>query len=181
MFHIQPSIQTIARHIEMAGISLKRAVPLPAPWNSVDTIQQRIDFASTFPTKADDRTVIFIDETNFNLSRHQSRGRELKGKTPLIPIPNFRTKTLIAAVSTSKIVHHQFVRHIAKDFQTFLINLPLKPDTRDALLIFDHVSIHGDVQIQQTLRHLKATYGIDALFLPSTLLFSIQSSITLSC
>ena len=179
-FQIEASIQTISRQLENAGVTLKRSVPLPATWNSIETIKERHDFAEDFPSKSEERHVIYLDETHFNLSQYRSRGREVKGRTPLVPIPNFRTKTvsLIAAISLEKVVHHEFVRSLAsckgtkrgtkaRDFANFLLHLGIKSEVEDALLVFDNVSIHGDQQVAQAMVHLKVKCKIDFLFLPT--------------
>ena len=170
------SISTIWRHLDDCDITLKRTVAIPVVWNDPTLINERKIFASNFYLNTLNRNIIYVDETHFNLSRYATRGRQVKGKTPLAPIANFRTKSIsmIAALSTQGFSHIHFVRSFsnqkrgttAADFRTFLLNLVTKQGVYNSVLIMDNHSIHGEVDVKSAFSHLKQHYKIDVVFLP---------------
>ena len=68
----------------------------------------------------------YIDEAGFNINRGASYGWALKGKLPVVKVPQQIINTsLLMAISLDKQIHYQFFEGgiQGKDFRGFMINL----------------------------------------------------------
>jgi len=172
-FNIDSSVSAIDRALSQMDITWKNVLKVPFSWNSIEVISSRKEYLGKLGIFAG-RELIYLDESGFHLHIHKSRGRALVGqKATLSLVPKGNRISLIAAMGLTGYVHQfQFnsmgekKRGVkAEDFRSFLLDLAPKCQ-RNCVLVLDNCKIHHAAILKATYEMLKATYGIDHLFLP---------------
>jgi len=171
-FPIETSTSAIDRALTAMDISWKNVLRIPESWNTDRVIEARMAFvAKLSPLFL--RTVIYMDESGFNMHCKKSKGRALKGEpAKLTLVPKGKRLTVVAALGPTGFIHWRLVESCgdkkgtnAEDFRNFLIDLfPKIP--RDSVIILDNCKIHHAENVDSTWIMGKTTYGIDHIFLP---------------
>jgi len=174
-FHIETSISAIHNSLSKMDVTWKNILPVPAEWNTINHIQQRSKFISMvlLSLEAQNRNLIYLDETGFHLQSKSSKGRALAGKpAKLTLIPKGKRITVIGALSLKGLIHHRIVLNVDQqkgttyeDFRNFLLDLAPKIP-QNSSLIMDNAKIHHAEKLESTWMMLKETYGIDYYYLP---------------
>lgn len=90
------SKKTIATALTKAGFTFKLSRAIPYSRNSPDVIAARRQYAQTFhhETPLDSRSIIWIDETGFNLHLRRRHGRAPAGLRANLTVPNNRGRNI---------------------------------------------------------------------------------------
>jgi transposase len=162
------------RHLEKMDVTWKNVLPIPEVWNKPEIISERMRFVgSSLPTFAG-RPTFYLDESGFDLHTRRGKGRSPSGEpATLTLVPKGHRISLVACLGLEGIVLYRLINSLgekkrgvnADDFRSFLLDLAPKID-RNSVLILDNAKIHHSERLTATWAMLKATYGIDRLYLP---------------
>lgn len=176
-FQIQTSEDAISHALEKMQITWKNVLPIPSNWNTPQIIDARTKFCgSTLPQiEMQGRSMIYIDESGFNMHVKKSKGRALKGEPArLTLVPKGKRITLIGALSKDGMVHYQLLQHHlgtekrgtnAEDFRSFILDL-IKKIPSNSVLLMDNAKIHHADKVQDLWDIIKKAYNIDVVYLP---------------
>lgn len=101
-FAKEVSLTTVARYLDGRLLTLKKLHPFSETMNSSENKRLRRKYVlDVMQYEAEGKTIIWLDETNFNLFCCRTRGRSLRGKRARVVMANSRGKNLhiIGAVS----------------------------------------------------------------------------------
>lgn len=169
--NINISKSSIDRGLRELKVTLKLASFEVDRVNEPRTIELRKIYATDISRRCQEsrQKMIFIDECGFNLHlrRKQARSRQNTRATVIIPTVRGRNVTLIAAMTSEKIVHTKIISQSTCNSNKFCIFLrelfdELDADWQGALLIMDNARIHKTNEVKETVEH----GGYNLLYLP---------------
>jgi transposase len=105
---VQVSPQTVSNRLDGRLITLKKVHYEPMGINSIDNKLKRRDYvARLMHLTAGNKTIIFMDETNFNLFCRRSSGRARRGERSVVVLPNSKGPNLniIGAITSTGLIH----------------------------------------------------------------------------
>jgi len=171
-FNVDTSTSALDRALKSMDITWKNVVEIPVDWNTISTIQQRMNYIATL-SHFGSRPKVYIDESGFNMHLKRSKGRALAGeKATLTIMPKGQRISLIAALGSTGIVHYHAFNSLgdkkrgvnAEDFRSFLLDLASKVKP-NSVFILDNCKIHHAELLRSTWLMLHQTFGIEHLFL----------------
>lgn len=110
-FEISVSKKTVAMILNKAGFTFKLSRAIPESRNCPASIEARRVYAQTFHCEAplDNRRIIWVDETGFNLHLRRRHGRALSGLRANLTVPTNRGRniSICGAMSAEGFIAHQ--------------------------------------------------------------------------
>jgi len=171
-FSVDSSTTALHRALKLLNVTWKNILPIPIDWNTPRVIEARFNYVMSMHG-LQNRPLIFIDETGFNLHCKKSKGRAVSGEKAILTlVPKGKRVTVIAALSMDGICHSKIVNIAggkkgtnADDFRGFLFDLIGKIPS-GSVLIMDNCKIHHAEVVEGMLQMIKRSNGIDIVFLP---------------
>jgi len=160
-FGVEVSASTVDRAIDSFRYSLKRIQNIAIAADTPANEQLRTAFALWYLDKRlAGRTMIMVDETGFNLSMIESRGRSKKGERAQNRVPALRSRNLnvMAAMHNTGMAHYQILEGYsnAERFAHFLDDLAAQRDNlqlpADCIIILDNVGFHRSPIVVEMLQ-----------------------------
>lgn len=156
------SISSISTALAKLCITVKKCHTEIDRVNTPLTIANRRNYALNFVNCAptDMRKCIYIDESGFNLHLHRAQARSKKGTRAKIILPTIRGRnvTLIAAMSSSGILHTKIIDGSTcngQKFNTFIEDLVSllheNADMNGAWFIMDNAKIHKTGELKDII------------------------------
>lgn len=150
---IEISVSTIARGLDGALITTKKLDDASIERNSQRVKNERRAYAAWFMAEAVHGTVIYVDETCFNLYTRRTRGRALQGQRAVRQVlgskgPNLN---LVMAISPGTgVVYFELARGTMNQvrFGFFLENLAVVLGEANAFIIMDNATVHGRAEME---------------------------------
>ena len=95
---LQIAISTIALHLDLELIRLKKFQYVPDRRNAPETKRQRQEFVEKVSELEKTHTLVFLDETSFNLWTQPRWGRPKRGERSKLLVPNNKSLLVRALV-----------------------------------------------------------------------------------
>jgi len=149
-FNISVSTATIHKYIDNFGFSLKRVARVAVVSLSNNLRQQRIQYATWFlKVHNSNRTIMFYDETGFQIVMRNTYGRSLKGKKAICSVPSIKSRniTVMATMSTKGLVAYEILEkpcnknYLISYFERFIMILS-SLNLTNIIVIMDNASFH---------------------------------------
>lgn len=145
------SITSISRALDGQLISVKKLEDCPMRRNAQDVKEARSGYAEWYLNGGLSKTIIYVDETCFNIFTKRTRGRSRIGTTAVRQIGGQRGPNLsliMAVASGVGIVYFELLRGTVNKerFQHYLDNLGTilqEMDVNDPTVVMDNAPIHG--------------------------------------
>lgn len=151
-------VQTISRCLDGELITLKKLKSTPIQWNTLEVKASRRDFVEWLVNEGMRQTLLFQDETGFNLFTSRTRGWAPRGVPAVRIIEGQRGPNVTVAMAVSPVyglVHYAIFTGgmTSNRFQDFLTEIgELLPEDELQILI-DNASAHNDAEEQVTHSH----------------------------
>lgn len=107
------SIATISRALDSQLITMKKLEDCPAKRNSLSTRENRSQYAEWYLETGINRTLVYVDETCFNIYTKRTRGRAVKGRPAVRQVSGYRgpNLNLVMAISArAGVVYYELQR-----------------------------------------------------------------------
>jgi len=105
--------------------------------------------------------IIFIDETGFNVSMRVTKGRSLVGTTPIVMVPNLRSKNISVCCAMSrnemlfsKVSHKSYNALKFEEFITSLCDILSMKNLDKCIFIMDNVAFHKCSSIRNVIENM---------------------------
>ena len=153
-------LATIHRVIGAFNYTFKRVIFRPISGETEELWTSRQAFSTWLLRQHNDnKTFFFLDETGFKLEMRSQYGRSIRGGNAENIVPNIRSRNIniIAAMSSSKIVHYEILNGNgnAESFAHFIDNLAHARDTggysNDTILVMDNVAFHRSPLVREII------------------------------
>lgn len=95
------SVASISRALEKQLITMKKLEDCPVNRNSLVTKQKRSSYAEWYLKTAVNRTLVYFDETCFNIYSKRTRGRALQGRPAVRQVNGYRGPNLNLVMAIS--------------------------------------------------------------------------------
>lgn len=105
---VEVSEQTVSNRLDGRLITLKKVHHMPLGINmDVNKLLRRDYVAELMHLTAANKTILFMDETNFNIFCRRTFGRSLRGARSVVQLPNSKGPNLhvIGAITSTGLVH----------------------------------------------------------------------------
>lgn len=169
-YNITVSLPTISRYIQSFHYSIKRiqVMALPAVTNEIQ--EQRKMWCNSFLRLYNSqRTIMFFDETGFQVSMRRFYGRSQVGKRAQVVAPSLRTrnKNVMAAMLKDRLFYYKILEGssnritIAEYLRELFIKLCTE-DINNVAIIMDNASFHRCIEIRDMINK----NGHELIFLP---------------
>ncbi|XP_029654645.1 uncharacterized protein LOC115228125 [Octopus sinensis] len=151
---ISVSVTTVKNWLDGELISLNTCRPIVANVNSLENKEKRIHYLDCLSkAKSTGRTLIWIDESNYNLYCTRKEGRSKIGSRSLVLTPNSRVTNLycISAMSASTLLNFQCKRgsyreEDYKEWMKELINECRYLSVQNPTFITDNAHVHNQLE-----------------------------------
>lgn len=161
------STETVRRYTVGFHYSLKRVQFIAAAADTEELWNRRTEYSEWF-LGSDWKlgSVVFLDETGFNISMRRTRGRSLVSSPARVTVPFLKSRniTVIAAVNCFSLLHYKILDHPANaaTFEEFLHELVEKL-TLPSFIIADNARFHHSASVTGYMESTPHTYK----FLPA--------------
>lgn len=145
------SLSSVSRALDGQLITMKKLEDCPARRNAVDVKEARAEYAEWYLDEGISKTIIYIDESSFNIFTKRTRGRAPVGRRAVRQVGGQRgpNLNLIVAISSGVGVVY-FEQHRGsvngERFQHFMDNLESvlrSTEVMNPVLVMDNAPIHN--------------------------------------
>jgi len=158
-FNLTVSLPTINKYIDNFGFSLKRISRVAAASLSNDLRERRMQYATWFlKIHNSSRTIMFYDETGFQVVMRNTYGRSLKGKKAICAVPSIKSRniTVMGTMSMEGLVSYEISekpcnRIIFTEYLKRLIDVLSSLNLSNVAIIMDNASFHKCANIKELI------------------------------
>lgn len=153
-FQINVCVNTVKNWLDCELISVKAVRPAVQNVNSQENKEKRSQYVSSLMNaRSKNRTIIWIDETNFNLFCRRKQGRSKIGCRSTVITPNSKGSNLhcIAAMSSTRLIHFEcrrgsFKGEDCKRWFRELINTCADQGINAPTIVCDNAPVHSQLE-----------------------------------
>jgi len=155
-FGVAVSPQAVGKRLDGCLFTIKKVHYVPQGVNTPENKQVRREFVrSAMDYVALGKTLIYVDETNYNLFCRRTMGRSLRGKRAVVKMPNCKGPNLhiIGGMSTAGDIYWErrrgaYKKDACRDWfrrcMQHYIGLGMTPD--QIVFVFDNAPVHSQLE-----------------------------------
>jgi len=157
IFNLKVSLPTIQKQISRFHYSFKRVSKVAESSISEEIKKRRNLYATWFlKVRNEQRSVVFFDETGFQVMMRNFYGRSIVGKKAVVSVPRIKSRniTVLASMNSKELVLYEILKGPCNRFHLleYLKKLVLKlrqANLPNTIIVMDNASFHRCAEINE--------------------------------